>query len=301
MIVFAFDRDWTVDVNPHPRHEAVPLEWVRHLAHQTDHPVYAIGNQTLAEEAAIPGVVDIVGRHSDDWSRWLGDKQPDGRYEQFPTRRERLSLITDLHPNANDYIVVDDLDLSDVDGWTHYHAWEFVPAVEREDIRVELPPSDDSLTDSGFGAMVDRIQSDTSLPHEQRGLSGDESTTLDRGVGSSGTPTARAESILLHPKIDRIFEILCSRCRRIVLLLLHNGTVETKSDVMSQAQGEIDEVTLVHTHLPKLAEAGYVDWNRATGELSKGSCFDEIEVWLDLIKTHGEGLRSTGSESIQNG
>jgi len=47
MLVFAFDRDWTIDVNPHPRHDAVPLEWVRHLAHETPHAVYAIGNQTL--------------------------------------------------------------------------------------------------------------------------------------------------------------------------------------------------------------------------------------------------------------
>jgi hypothetical protein len=42
MLVFAFARDWTVDVNPHPRHDAVPLEWVRHLAHETEHAVYAI-------------------------------------------------------------------------------------------------------------------------------------------------------------------------------------------------------------------------------------------------------------------
>jgi hypothetical protein len=95
MLVFAFDRDWTVDVNPHPRHDAVPLVWVRHLAHETPHAVYAIGNQTLAEEAAIPGVVDIVGRHPDDWDEWLGEKQPDGRYEQFPLRRgERFISIS---------------------------------------------------------------------------------------------------------------------------------------------------------------------------------------------------------------
>jgi hypothetical protein len=47
MLVVAFDRDWTVEVNPHPQHEAVPLAWVRHLAHETDHAVYAIGNQDL--------------------------------------------------------------------------------------------------------------------------------------------------------------------------------------------------------------------------------------------------------------
>lgn len=139
MYVFAFDRDWTVDVNPHPNREAVPLEWVRHLAHRTDHAVYAIGNQDLAEEAAIPGVVDIVGRHPDDWDEWLGEKQPDGYYERFPKRRERLELIADLHPDAEGYVVVDDLDLSDVEGRDHYHALDFVPAVRQAEIHPELP------------------------------------------------------------------------------------------------------------------------------------------------------------------
>lgn len=136
--MLVFERDWTVDVNPHPHHEAVPLEWVRQLAHESPHAVYAVGNQDLADEAAIPGVVDIVGRHPDDWDEWLGKKQADGRYERFPTRRERLSLIADLHPGAEGYVVVNDLDLSDVDDWDHYHAWEFVPAVEAGDIHPAL-------------------------------------------------------------------------------------------------------------------------------------------------------------------
>lgn len=139
MIVFASDREWIVDVNPHPHHDAVPLDWVRHLAHETPHGVYAIGNQTLAKEAAIPGVVDIVGRHPDDWNQWLGGKLPDGHYETFPLRRERLSLIADLHPDADNYIVVDDLDLGDVEGWDHYHAWEFVPAVKSGEIPISVP------------------------------------------------------------------------------------------------------------------------------------------------------------------
>ncbi|QSG08585.1 hypothetical protein [Halapricum desulfuricans] len=166
MWVFAFDRDWTVDVNPHPRHEAVPLEWVRHLAHETDHAVYAIGNQDLAEEAAIPGVVDIVGRHADDWDHWLGDKQPDGRYERFPTRRERLALIEALHPAADRYIVVDDLDLSDVEGWQHYHAWEFAPAVRDGHLDLSLPSvdaqvsDDDLVTDGGLPTVAGIMPAD---------------------------------------------------------------------------------------------------------------------------------------------
>jgi HEAT repeat protein len=162
MFVLAFDRDWTVDVNPHPNREAVPLEWVRHLAHETDHVVYAIGNQLLADEAAIPGVVDIVGRHSDEWEQWLGEKQPDGYYDRFPTRRERLALIADLHPDADGYVVVDDIDLSDVDGWDHYHAWEFVPAVERGDIDPGLPWVRDPVPDGGYPTSAGIVPVDAS-------------------------------------------------------------------------------------------------------------------------------------------
>ncbi len=164
MTVFAFDRDWTVDVNPHPHHDAVPLEWVRYLAHVTDHHVYAIGNQDLADEAAIPGVVDIVGQHGDDWDQWLGAKQPDGRYERFPSRRERLALIEDLHPDADRYIVIDDLDLSGVAEWEHYHAWEFVPAVERGDIDVSIPDHDteDLVCDGGLPTKAGLIPTSAS-------------------------------------------------------------------------------------------------------------------------------------------
>ncbi|WP_254821917.1 HEAT repeat domain-containing protein [Haloglomus halophilum] len=160
MLVFAFDRDWTVDVNPHPSRQAVPLGWVRELAHETEHAVYAIGNQDLAEEAAIPGVVDIVGMHPDDWDRWLGGKRPDGYYERFPERRERLALIEDLHPEADGYIVVDDLDLSDAAGWNHYHAWDFVPAAERGEIHPELPFVREPTTDGGYPTSAGIIPAD---------------------------------------------------------------------------------------------------------------------------------------------
>ncbi|MDB2250000.1 HEAT repeat domain-containing protein [Halorubrum ezzemoulense] len=186
MLVFAFDRDWTVDVNPHPRHEAVPLEWVRHLAHETPHRVYAIGNQTLAEEAAIPGIVDIVGRHPDEWDEWLGEKQPTGRYERFPLRRERLALIADLHPDADDYIVVDDLDLNDVDGWEHYHAWEFVPAVKQGQIHPDPPWARDLEADGGLptsaGIMPADASSLSSFLDEHADAVGFEITYLDDGV-----------------------------------------------------------------------------------------------------------------------
>ena len=189
MIVFAFDRDWTVDVNPHPRHEAVPLQWVRHLAHETSHAVYAIGNQDLAKEAAIPGVVDIVGRHEDDWEQWLGGKLPSGRYEQFPKRRERLSLIADLHPEADEFVVIDDLDLSDVDGWEHYHAWEFVPAVKQGVIDPDLPWVQDISTDGGLPTMAGIMPADpidlASFIDEYAGAPGYEIDYMDGNTNRS--------------------------------------------------------------------------------------------------------------------
>jgi len=60
MLVFAFDRDWTIGVNPTSRR---PLEWVRHLAPDA-HAVYALSIiQTLAEATQFRVIVDIVGRH----------------------------------------------------------------------------------------------------------------------------------------------------------------------------------------------------------------------------------------------
>lgn len=98
--------------------------------------------------------------------------------------------------------------------------------------------------------------------------------------------------ILLHPGVDRIFESLSSRHRRLVLILLKQGLVETQADVI--VRGEEDrterEITLAHNHLPTLEEAGYIEWDRDTGEISKGPRFDEIEPFLELIENHADEL-----------
>lgn len=149
MFVLAFDRDWTVDVNPHPRREAVPLEWVRYWAHECEHEVWAIGNQDLIEEADIPGTVESIRRRDGDISV-LGDQNEFGRYESWPERDERLHILAGLFPDAEGYIVVDDLDLSYVDGWDHYHAWEFVDQIRQGDIPLDTPPSPSQEFDGGY-------------------------------------------------------------------------------------------------------------------------------------------------------
>jgi len=143
MYVLAFDRDWTVDVNPPPNREAVPLEWVTYWAQQTDHKVWAIGNQDLVYEAGIPGIVEAVRQYHGNLDV-LGEQDGNDRYESWPSRERRLELLAELFPDATGYIVVDDIDLSHVDGWDHYTAWEFLEAIETHPLNSHLypPPAD---------------------------------------------------------------------------------------------------------------------------------------------------------------
>lgn len=42
-------------------------------------------------------------------------------------------------------------------------------------------------------------------------------------------------------------------------------------------------VATYHAHLPKLADQGFIDWNRDTDEVSRGENFDDIEPLLELL------------------
>jgi hypothetical protein len=149
MYVLAFDRDWTVDVNPHPHRDAVPLTWVRYWAHETNHEVWAIGNQDLVEEADIPGTVESI-RRRDGYIDALGEQDEHGYYEWWPDRENRLQSRAELVPDAEGYIAVDDLDLGHVDGWEHYHAWDFVEHVRSGELGLSVPSSSDLIPDGGF-------------------------------------------------------------------------------------------------------------------------------------------------------
>lgn len=112
--------------------------------------------------------------------------------------------------------------------------------------------------------------------------------------GATRLPSDVHEHVLFGPGVDEIFDSLCNRRRRMVLLLLKEDAVETTADVLFCGEGDAAtaEVNLVHRHLPKLDSSGYIDWNQDTGEISKGPRFEEVEPLLDLIETHAEELPS---------
>lgn len=174
--VVCFDRDRTVSVNPSPApgQPAVPLSWVKYLAHETDADVWATGNPMLREEAGILGMETAIplwrSLAEDQRADWNRTVRADGRL--LLPRRNRLRVVTDLYVGrgaANDddetgpthaddgrdvtLLVVDDVNLEDMAevGWTHYFPWDFVPAVREGTAEVEIPEETGHTDEPGEG------------------------------------------------------------------------------------------------------------------------------------------------------
>jgi predicted transcriptional regulator len=78
-----------------------------------------------------------------------------------------------------------------------------------------------------------------------------------------------------------------------VALLSHNPQADTP--VVIDADESADEefkrlVQMTHVHLPKLADYGFIEWNRDTNEVSKGANFAEIRPLLELLDAHANEL-----------
>lgn len=110
--------------------------------------------------------------------------------------------------------------------------------------------------------------------------------------GDQSIPLGIPKTILSCPDLDQILDHLSTRHRRLILLSLKHGGPTTETDVMLRGTDdqEAAEVQLVHSHLPKLEDAGYITWDRDTGQISKGPHFDEIEPLLELIENHAHEL-----------
>lgn len=101
---------------------------------------------------------------------------------------------------------------------------------------------------------------------------------------------------------DRVVDALAHRYRRRLLVALceHNPQDATDTQGAEEALGAVEDVgdvdpelietELVHNHLPKLEEFGFIRWNDETGEISRGPNWDDIEPLLRLLRDHEEEL-----------
>jgi len=96
--------------------------------------------------------------------------------------------------------------------------------------------------------------------------------------------------LLSEPDIDRQLKLLHKRERRLILqALLHREGVTDVSAVVEDDRTET-LLTYEHSHLPELASAGYIQWHRETGEVSRGPRFDDVAPLIELLEENAAEL-----------
>lgn len=84
------------------------------------------------------------------------------------------------------------------------------------------------------------------------------------------------------------------RRQLLIALTEHNPQGDDDLDPLGllEDSGEADvlELELTHMHLPKLEEMEYINWNRETGQISKGPNWEQIEPLVELLHNHREQL-----------
>lgn len=100
--------------------------------------------------------------------------------------------------------------------------------------------------------------------------------------------------------LSELFEILSHEYRRRVLMAVAQKNPQDEDDITSESvadehepDGDVLEhvrLQLRHSHLPKLAEAGFVDWDADSGIVTRGPRFEEIRPLLRLMHDHRDEL-----------
>ena len=97
-----------------------------------------------------------------------------------------------------------------------------------------------------------------------------------------------------RPSLDTLLKIMAdpSRRRLLVALMDHNPQDHDSSipatEIRSDDEGEHFPLQMIHTHLPKLDDAGLIEWDRDTHRVQKGLYFDEIRPLVELIQDHAD-------------
>lgn len=85
--------------------------------------------------------------------------------------------------------------------------------------------------------------------------------------------------------MDDALDSLARHPRRVVVDSLREGgsvAVAELADRLPDENGE-GRVALVHAHLPKLADVGYVEFDRDSGTVSRGPRYSELEPLVTAL------------------
>jgi hypothetical protein len=105
-------------------------------------------------------------------------------------------------------------------------------------------------------------------------------------------------------RLDRMFEVMSHPFRRRILFRLSDYTSGSEGELTTGAlkmggdEPNVLAIQLRHLHFPKLANAGYIDWDESTDTVRRGPMFDEVEPLLRLMHNHQEELPGIGPQTI---
>lgn len=109
---------------------------------------------------------------------------------------------------------------------------------------------------------------------------------------------------------SRVFEALANPYRRQLLFALFESNPQDDDAFdplhLLKQREPIDDldatrVTLHHVHLPKLVDRGFIEWDRESGEISKGPNWDEIAPLLQLMYDSWDELPGEWVSGISSG
>lgn len=95
--------------------------------------------------------------------------------------------------------------------------------------------------------------------------------------------------------LNHSFEALSHPYRRRILTRLHERNPREEAEFHEVTRGGDDDpdrlaVELHHRHLPKLVDAGFVDWDREEDVVTRGPRFEEIAPLVELMVDHRDEL-----------
>jgi len=95
---------------------------------------------------------------------------------------------------------------------------------------------------------------------------------------------------------DIVFKQLVAEPRRQIIVSLLATPAEQALSVVELSRSmdgvpeEQFEITLRHSHLPQLAETGYIAWDKDRGLIERGQQFDEIAAVVESLLDAQAGL-----------
>lgn len=102
-------------------------------------------------------------------------------------------------------------------------------------------------------------------------------TSVRSAIRATQSMIPKTTEIEPETALDELFEILSHPTRRRILSTLANRNPRDEEEFQTEAFTSDDDnleqflLQLSHLHLPKLAEAEFIDWNRETNTITRGS------------------------------